>query len=338
MARFGLSEELREYVRAWMVLKGTDMFIVPGTGLVTDAFGLSGWGPYGLLKWLLIARLRRCKVLVVSVGAGPIDGAIARRLVKVALSLAHYRSYRDLASKLAVEGAGVRTARDRIFPDLVFGLSLAAAPCLPDRPKPRPVVALGLMEYVEKYSGAGPTQETYVRYLESLAIFVRWLLDRNYDVKLLLGDEDTQAIEDFTTALQMYAGSYDETRVAYQQTESVQELLSQISAADFVVATRFHNVLMSLLLHKPVIAISFHHKCSSLMAEMSLSDYCQNIHEMDAHVLIAQFQALTQNASDITGATAERIEEARKALDEQYELLFETADQPSSLHAFISTT
>ena len=75
MAFLGLSEELREYIRAWRALKGTDMFIIPGTGLLTDAFGLSGWGPYGLLKWSLMARLRGCRVMFVSVGAGPVDSA-----------------------------------------------------------------------------------------------------------------------------------------------------------------------------------------------------------------------------------------------------------------------
>jgi hypothetical protein len=47
MAFRGLSEEPREYIRAWRTLKGTDVFIIPGTDLLTDAFALAGWGPYG---------------------------------------------------------------------------------------------------------------------------------------------------------------------------------------------------------------------------------------------------------------------------------------------------
>ena len=75
MAFVGVGAELRQYARAFRKLKGTDMLIVPGTGLVTDAFGLSDWGPYSLFKWVLMAKLRRCRVLFVSVGAGPIDRA-----------------------------------------------------------------------------------------------------------------------------------------------------------------------------------------------------------------------------------------------------------------------
>ena len=105
MAFLGLSEESREYIRAWRTLKGTDMFIIPGTGLLTDAFGLSGWGPYGVFKWSLMARLRGCRVMFVSVGAGPVRSAPGRFLVRSALSLADYRSYRDAPSKEVVQRA-----------------------------------------------------------------------------------------------------------------------------------------------------------------------------------------------------------------------------------------
>ena len=132
----GLSEELREYARAWRALKGTDMFIIPGTGLLTDAFGPldSGWGPYGLLKWSLVAKLRGCRVIFVSVGAGPFRSARGRFLARAALSLADYRSYRDAPSKEAVDDLGVRTTDDRIYPDLVFGLSPASVPAAETAP------------------------------------------------------------------------------------------------------------------------------------------------------------------------------------------------------------
>src|SRR5262245_50030516 len=34
MAFRGLIEEAREWIRAWRVLKGTDIFVIPGTGLL----------------------------------------------------------------------------------------------------------------------------------------------------------------------------------------------------------------------------------------------------------------------------------------------------------------
>ena len=115
---------------------------------------------------------------------------------------------------------------------------------------------------------------------------MEWLLQHDYDVRLLLGDEDTEVIGEFRACLQARLGAYDTTRVIDEPMSSVDEILSQIAATEVVVATRFHNVLLALLLNKPVMAISFHHKCASLMRQVGLSSYCQDIHELSAEKLI----------------------------------------------------
>ena len=324
LAFFGLSEEFGEYIRAWRTLGGTEMFIVPGTGLITDAFGLSGWGPYGLFKWTLVARLRRCKVMFVSVGAGPIDSLLGRFFVKSALALADYRSYRDGPSKEVVESLGLRASDDPIYPDLVFGLPAPTSSAETAAGDRRPSVALGLMAHSERYSIRDPMGGTYERYVESLAVLAGWLLDHDYTIKLLFGDAgvDTVTIVDVKARLTGRTPEIDE-RVVDQSATSPSELLTQLSAADFVIATRFHNVLMSLLVDKPVVAISFHHKCSSLMSDMGLSDYCDDINEMTADRLIAKFEELVQHSEDLKRTIRQQVEENRSALEEQYELLFE---------------
>jgi polysaccharide pyruvyl transferase WcaK-like protein len=167
------------------------------------------------------------------------------------------------------------------------------------------------------------------------------LLDHEYDVKLLLGDTDADpsVIDDLRAALRKRLASNIDERVTDQPIDSMHELLSQLSATDLVVATRFHNVLMSLLLNKPVIAISFHHKCSSLMSEMGLSEYCHDINQMNADTLIAQFQALDRNADDVKQKILQRVETFERALDEQFELLFgDPVDQPRAPDAATAAT
>src|SRR5262249_43437918 len=91
----GIPSELYRWAEGLVKLRRIDMLIIPGTGLLTDACGLTIWGPYNMFKWSLMAKLCRCKLLFVSVGAGPIYGALGRFFVKSALSLANFRSYRD---------------------------------------------------------------------------------------------------------------------------------------------------------------------------------------------------------------------------------------------------
>ena len=97
---------------------------------------------------------------------------------------------------------------------------------------------------------------------------------------------------------------------------------------------------MSLLLTKPVIAISFHHRCSSLMSAMGLAEYCHDIHQMNADALIEQFQALIRNSEDVKRKLVRRVDEARQALDEQFEILFRDPldDRLRSVHAASAAT
>jgi polysaccharide pyruvyl transferase WcaK-like protein len=317
-----VKEELREYVRAFRSLKGTDVLIISGTGLVTDAYGLAGWGPYNQFKWALMAKLRRCKVVFLSVGVGPVHRALGRILVRASLRLADYRSYRDDASLEYLRRMHFRAKRDRVYPDLVFGLPDALLPPARNGDGPRRrVVGLGLMAYVGRYNVPDPRFETHRRYLQSLAVFVEWLVAHDYDVRLLLGDGDSDIVDELRSVLRERLGSYDETRVVDEPIESVRDVLAQIAATDVVVATRFHNVLLAMVLGKPVIAISFHHKCDALMDQMRLSEYRHDLNRMDPQALIEQFETLERNRVDVKRTLDEGVESARKALDEQYDLL-----------------
>jgi polysaccharide pyruvyl transferase WcaK-like protein len=318
--------ELRRLAHAFKTLRRTDVFIVPGTGLVTDVFGIDGWGPLGLLSWVLAAKLRRARVAFVSIGAGPFYSPTGRALVRASLSLADYRSYRDRPSRDNVRRIGVNVKRDPVYPDLVFSLPEAMLPGLDGRQRPpRRVVGLGLISDQGRYSKEEPRPDAHSAYMDSMAVFVAWLLDHDYDIRLLYGDGegDPKVLAEFKSLLRRRLGSYDEARIAEQS--SSPDVFAELAQTDVVVATRFHNVLLSFLMAKPVIAISFHHKCSSLMQQMNLSEYCHDIHEIDADRLIEQFELLEQNSGDVKRTIAAGVSDARAALDEQYDRLFAAA-------------
>ena len=319
----GLPNELYRWFEAFRTLKTTDVLIVPGTGLLTDAYGLRSWGPYGLFKWSLISKLRGCKLFFVSVGAGPIHSRLGRRLVNSALALADFRSYRDNETKEYLCSIGVPVAVDKVYPDLTFSIAEEITPqyAIPNRP--RPVVGLGLMLYQGKLSSDKPNESTYEAYLEQLVIFGKWLLARDYDIRLLIGDlADKPVTAEFKALLRNRLGIHDEDRIMDDPIASVENLLTQLAGTDAVVATRFHNVLWALALNKPVISISFHPKCTSLMCDMGLEDYYQEIHQLNAEKLIEQFCQLEKNAGSLKHMIREKVAERRTALDEQYSLIF----------------
>jgi polysaccharide pyruvyl transferase WcaK-like protein len=315
------------WINGLMRLRRTDVLIIPGTGLLTDAYGLAGlgWGPYNVFKWSLMAKICRCKLLFVSVGAGPIYGALGRWFVKSALSLADYRSYRDNSTMQYLKGIGFRADNDRVYPDLVFSIPVAVIPHQQTERRHRTVVGLGVMEYAGKYSVPKPSDTIYLAYLENLVRVVTWLLAHKYDVRLLSGDlGDTRARHELRSLLRERLSACDETHIIDEPICSVEDLLSQIAATDIVVATRFHNILLAFLCDKPVIAVSFHHKCDSLMSAMGLSEYCLNINDLRSDRLIEKFCDIETNADRIKPLIKERARDFREALDQQYKLIFES--------------
>jgi polysaccharide pyruvyl transferase WcaK-like protein len=187
---------------------------------------------------------------------------------------------------------------------------------------PRSVVGLGVMTYAGSYSVARPNDVIYLSYLENLATFTEWLLAHGYDIRLLIGDvDDIRAKQQFKDLLRERS-VYCEGHIIDEPICSTEDLLSQIVATDVVVATRFHNVLLALLCNKPAISISFHHKCDSLMRAMGLSEYCLDINDLKAEILIEKFCDLETNANEMKPLIKARARAFREALDEQYKLIF----------------
>ena len=313
----GIPSELYRWCAAFGTLKGTDTLIVPGTGLLTDAFGLLSWGPYNIFKWSVLAKLRGCRLLFVSVGAGPLHRRLGRFFVKSALALADYRSYRDDSSLEYLKEIGFTPFNDRVCPDLAFSLPESLIPPAGRARGGRPVVGLGLMNSGAMYSDSTLSRETYRSYMESLVSLATWLLDRGYDVRLLIG-ELGDPVSEFRRLLAERLPAYDPSRIVETPVTCVQELLLQFADTDFVVATRFHNVLFALLSRKPTVSIAFHHKCTSLMKAIGLSEYCLPIDRLTTDALIQRVLDMEENSDRLKSLIGKRAESFRQILEEQY--------------------
>ena len=313
-----LALEPYNWLKAFAVLRGAEMLIVPGTGLLTDAHGVLGAGPYNLLKWTLMARASGCPVIFVSVGAGPVDGRISRFFVKRALGLAAVRSYRDEFSKRFMESAGIGADSDRVSPDLAFSLPLPSRPAVPTGG--RPIVGLGIMESPGGYGDPGTSGSGHQAYVDALVAFAAWLVDHGYGVRVLLGDYETDVPtkQQFIERLREAAPSAVR-HVIDEPASSVDQFLSQIASTKLVVSTRFHGAVLSFVCGKPTICISFHEKCSALMRAMGMDEYCLPMGDFTVEQLIDAFRHLDAEAPLLTALIQERTSTFRSALNEQYE-------------------
>jgi len=317
-------QELLHWITAFRTLKGTKMLIMTGTGMLTD-FGITPLDlHYEILKWSLAAKLRRCKVVFLSVGGSRLDHPLSRWLVKFALSLADYRSYRDRFSRDCLDGIGANTSADPVYPDLAFSFPRTGLPGSPKRNRTGRVVGVGLMDYYGKESRRETGEHVYRAYLETMARFTGWLLNQQYTVRLLIGDVsyDKRAKHDLREVLDRDRVTYDDRQLVDEPVFSVEQLLAQLATTDVVVATRFHNVLLALLLNKPVVSIAYDPKIDALMAEAGLAAYCQPIDDIDVQKLIGKFSRLEANRETVKADLRRQVEQHRRVLDEQYAIIF----------------
>ncbi|HEY6945954.1 MAG TPA: polysaccharide pyruvyl transferase family protein [Candidatus Acidoferrum sp.] len=320
----GVPMELFRWCKVIARLKDVDLLVMAGTGMLGD-FGIAPLGlHYEILKWTIAAKLCRCKVIFLSVGAGPLRQALSRYFVKAALSCADYRSYRDEFSKDYLQSIRFHAEGDHVYPDLAFSFPTDTLPRGSDHSGDKPIIGLGLITYFNRRCDSSEDETIYRDYLKKVANFVAWLLERKYTVRLLIGDVsyDQRARQDLRIILEERGFNCSNGSIIDAPASSVEEVLSQLAATDLVVASRFHNILLALMLGKPVLAISYHEKVDALMADAGLVEFCQNIERIDLEKMIGQFGVLRKQAASTKIQLERNAKACRTALDDQYNHIF----------------
>jgi polysaccharide pyruvyl transferase WcaK-like protein len=306
------------WLHAMRHLRRLKVLIVPGTGLLDD-FAVSpiGW-PYDLLIWFLLARLMGVKVVLASIGAGPIRHTVSRWLMKSAARAAHYRSYRDMPSKAFMESIGFDTRNDSVYPDIAFNL--------PAPPSPRRwatlgeplTIGVGVMTYHGWRNDHSRGAAIYAAYLEKLTDFVLWLLDRGHVVRILMGeDSDRRAVDDLMGALRRNKPDLAEGAVGFALAHTLDDIMRQMAGVDVVVATRYHNVVCALRMGRPTISIGYAAKNDALLTEMGLADFCQHIEHLDVQRLKEQITRLVSGRAHFERRIGEASTDFERKLREQ---------------------
>ena len=298
-----------------------DALIVAGGGQLDDYWG-GPWGhPYALLKWSLITRLLHKKLLFVSVGRDSLNSPLSQVFIFFSLYLAHYRSYRDEISKHLLNNFSF-THKDLVYPDLAF--------CYPRSNNYNEhifdinnfVIGVSPIAYLSNHAWPKKNIALYYTYLSVLSSFIENLLSRNCRIILFSTDKpDQHAIDDIFTLLKHKNQDESLKRVNFCPTQSIRDLERLLISMDVIVASRLHGVLISHLLNRPVIAISYNRKVNTHMNNMSLSQYCLNIHEFQTEQICKIFDNIISNFEQIKNNISKNINENSNLLKEQYNRL-----------------
>jgi polysaccharide pyruvyl transferase WcaK-like protein len=163
----------------------------------------------------------------------------------------------------------------------------------------------------------------YNAYLDIVCSFITWLLARDYDVRIIIGDltYDDEVRHDVRKRLRQTGTVLDSHKYIDEPATSFEDLLEQLRLVDFLVATRFHSVLLALLTGRPAVSISYDAKNDVLMRDMGLGEYCQSLSRLNFDRLVEQFIDLEKNASQLIPTMQLKAAEFRSKLDEQYRIV-----------------
>src|SRR2546428_11026430 len=104
--------------------------------------------------------------------------------------------------------------------------------------------------------------------------------------------------------------------------ENFEDLAAGIRACRFVVATRYHGILISFLLNTPVLALAYHGKSKDLMGLLRQDKYVLDAASWDLKNLADLFFELDRERKREAEQIALRLPSIRRTLAHQYDALF----------------
>jgi polysaccharide pyruvyl transferase WcaK-like protein len=303
---------LRHLLDTFRRLRGIDLLVFGGGGLLDDSFRGPLHTPLHTATLTVLARLAGAQVAFSSVGAGPIASPISAAFFRFAMRRAARVSFRDEDSQALCRR--LRLTNDgSVTTDLVLGLFDR-----PQGPGSRLDVVINPIAYYDPRYWPVPDEQKYREYVRLLADVAATLVQRGRHVVFVASQlkSDFNVITDIQANMTASGGAGGSWRVA--PVEGIDDLFDEISRAEIVIASRFHGVICALAAGRPVLALSSHPKIDHAMQRCDQDEHIVSLRQCDAASIVGAFDHLAANAS----AAADRIARslARHATSVQSEL------------------
>jgi polysaccharide pyruvyl transferase WcaK-like protein len=318
--------------RTFSRLKGFEMLVVPGSGPLTDWWGGAFTHPYFFWSWAFLARLRGVKVIVLSIGSERLTTRLGKRFCKSFLSMAQYRSFRDRSSRDAMKVLGVKDD-DPVFPDQGFALDEVLGSAAPEECNHQyedarsgliiAVSPLGQASYVPDDGD----DSVHKRYIERLSAVCVWLLTMGYRIAFCPTDcvQDTPFVEEIIAYIKTALPGVDLSgQILNDPILTTADLVKRIQMCDMMIASRFHGIVLSFALQKPVLALSYGKKMSDLMIACGQGAYHRDLDKAEVAEVIQMFKALEHNRRSIAQHLGAVVSDYKCMLDKQYRHVFGT--------------
>lgn len=317
------SREVKHLVRSLRIVRSLDSLIIAGGGQLSELWRGPRSHPYNVFKFSLLTKLARRKLIFINVGAGPLQHPLSRAFIRWSVNLADYVSFRDVESQALIAELGVRRST-HVFPDSAYGLDVSDIRGVARGSSSGTVVGLNAIGFCDPRIWPEKDLAVYSAYLDKLAEFCLWLWSRHYQVRMYSAElsVDVHALEDLHQRLSASLSPAELDVIFQPPQQTVSGLMAQLAGFDFVVTSKFHGVVFSYLLARPVLAISYHRKIDDLIRTVGENHYCLDIRRFKTTDLEEAFSALVEDAPRLR-SKLERISRSyADSLRGQFDSLF----------------
>lgn len=295
-----------------------DAVAVPGMGVLEEQIGVRPWGlPYWLFVLAVSCRLRSRPLFLVSIGVDESTNRLTRRLFRWVLRLAEYRTYRDDYSLHCAQALGGCAPSDRVVPDVAFALEA------PPSTVPRVgTVALGVMTYYGPEDDPIAGRQVYAEYIRSIVALSEGLLLDGRDIKLVVGDRvDLQTAQLLLRIVRQRNPDLQPGRLCVSDVDDLSGLMQEMAASEAVIASRYHNIITSLIVGRPTVSIGYAKKNAEVMRSVGLGAYCHEIGSLDPILLLASLREVERGWAQMGPVVAASVGRLRRDTRAQIDLL-----------------
>lgn len=294
------------------LLKGADLVVGKGGHMYFSGGGYRGFLTlFQNIYPLLLAERVGAPTAVHAQSIGPVAGVASRALLRKALKLCDAIYTREHPSEIAVNEL-LGDDRARFAWDTAFAMPAESLPPsvvdrLPDR-----FVAITVRRWHFPYSNGDP-QAQYQSYLRSVAdAAIAAFEDVGLSIVIVpqvTGPTDLEDDRIASSELEEMIGQRAPV-LRIDDDLSPGQLRSLYAAAELLVGTRFHSVILALAARTPALAISYHgFKTPGIMDRLGLSEYVFDIGDVDSGDLSDAVLDLHANKDAISAAVNTRVDQ-----------------------------
>lgn len=312
--------EIVHTYRSLALCRKSSHVIVAGGGQLDDEWGGPLGHPYVLWKWSWLAKLTGARFCFAGVGYSELHHALSRYLVAGSLKRSAVSSFRDVRSQdRAVALYPARNAE--VVPDIAFG----RLPPDDERPWDEPQIDIGLspIAYMSEYYWPQTNASLHTAYINALAEYIATVADEGRSIALFsTASADDRTIKLLTEAVRKLDAAAADS-LEHCTPSTVDELLGFLARCRSIVASRLHGVILSHVMFRPVLAISYDDKVSIHMRDMEQAEYCLDIDRIDAAQLLERQRLIDARFDDVVDQVATQTRTRSRALDAHLDRLLQ---------------